>query len=115
MARVQDDGAFSEPFPVANGVKQGCVLTPTLYSIILSAKLSYTFRSADIGVDLRYNTNGSQPLSVPYSRVTALNTTEQTNANEQWSPLHWLHKLWAHHHHKKDRIDPLADSWSTIH
>ena len=26
LARVQNDGEFSDPFPVTNGVKQGCVL-----------------------------------------------------------------------------------------
>ena len=26
LARVQHDGEFSDPFPVTNGVKQGCVL-----------------------------------------------------------------------------------------
>ena len=26
LARVQNDGQFSDPFPVTNGVKQGCVL-----------------------------------------------------------------------------------------
>ena len=30
MARVEDNGETSEPFPVSNGVKQGCVLAPTL-------------------------------------------------------------------------------------
>ena len=30
LARVQNDGEFSDPFPVTNGVKQGCVLAPTL-------------------------------------------------------------------------------------
>ena len=29
QARVQNDGEYSEPFPVTNGVKQGCVITPT--------------------------------------------------------------------------------------
>ena len=28
LARVQNDGEFSDPFPVTNGVKQGCVLGP---------------------------------------------------------------------------------------
>ena len=32
QARVQNDGEFSEPFEVTNGVKQGCVLAPTLFS-----------------------------------------------------------------------------------
>ena len=26
LARVQNDGKFTDPFPVTNGVKQGCVL-----------------------------------------------------------------------------------------
>ena len=29
LARVQNDGEFSDPFPVTNGVKQGCVLAST--------------------------------------------------------------------------------------
>ena len=31
-ARVLDDGQPSEAFPVTSGVKQGCVLAPTLFS-----------------------------------------------------------------------------------
>ena len=31
LARVQNDGKYSETFPVTNGVKQGCVLAPTLF------------------------------------------------------------------------------------
>ncbi|BHF66057.1 hypothetical protein SprV_0200907100 [Sparganum proliferum] len=33
MARVMDNGAVSEAFAVTNGVKQGCVLAPTLFSL----------------------------------------------------------------------------------
>ena len=32
-ARVQNGGDFSDPFPVTNGVKQGYVLAPTLFSM----------------------------------------------------------------------------------
>ena len=32
QAHVQNDGEFSEPFEVMNGVKQGCVIAPTLFS-----------------------------------------------------------------------------------
>ena len=39
QARVQNDGEFSEPFEVTNGVKQGCVLAPTLFSMMFSAML----------------------------------------------------------------------------
>ncbi|BHF58933.1 hypothetical protein SprV_0100188800 [Sparganum proliferum] len=39
MARVTDNGAVSEAFAVSNGVKQGCVLAPTLFSLMPSAAL----------------------------------------------------------------------------
>ena len=31
QAREQNDEEFSEPFEVTNGVKQGCVMAPTLF------------------------------------------------------------------------------------
>ena len=37
QARVQNDGEYSEPFRVTNGVKQGCVMAPTLFSMMFSA------------------------------------------------------------------------------
>lgn len=58
-ARVQDNGEYSKPFPVTNGVKQGCVLAPTLFSMMFSAMLTDAFRDGDIGVGLRYRTDGS--------------------------------------------------------
>ena len=33
LARIQNDGEYSEPFSVTNGVKQGSVLALTLFSI----------------------------------------------------------------------------------
>ena len=38
-------GSTSEPFPVCSGVKQGCVLAPTLFRIFFSLLLSYAFDS----------------------------------------------------------------------
>ena len=57
-ARVQNDGEFSKPFEVSNGVKQGCVLAPTLFSMMFSAMLMDAYRDEDIGVDFRYRTTG---------------------------------------------------------
>ena len=37
------DGATSEPFPVSSGMKQGCVLAPTLLGIFFSMLLQYAF------------------------------------------------------------------------
>ena len=40
LARVQYDGAISDSFPINKGVKQGCVLAPTLFGLYFS----YVFR-----------------------------------------------------------------------
>ena len=54
QASVQDDGKYSKPFPVTNGVKQGCVLAPILFSMMFSAMLTDAFRSGDIGFDYKF-------------------------------------------------------------
>ena len=36
QARVQNDGEFSDAFEVTNGVKQCCVMVPTLLSMMFS-------------------------------------------------------------------------------
>ena len=46
LARVQNDGEFSDPFLVTNGVKQGCVPAPTLFSMF-SAMLTAVFQDGD--------------------------------------------------------------------
>ena len=43
LASVQNDGEFSDPFPVTNGVKQGCVLASTVFSMMLSGMLYRCF------------------------------------------------------------------------
>ncbi|KAI0217907.1 putative aarF domain-containing protein kinase 5 [Lamellibrachia satsuma] len=50
MANVSVGGEVSETFGVTNGVKQGCVLAPTLFSIFLSAMLVEAFRGMGDGV-----------------------------------------------------------------
>ena len=58
QARVQNDGEFSEPFEVTNGVKQGCVLAPTLFSMMFSAMLMDAFQDSDTGFPIRYRFDG---------------------------------------------------------
>ena len=41
LARVQNDGKFSDPFPVSNRVKQKCT---TLFSMMFSAMLTDAFQ-----------------------------------------------------------------------
>ena len=43
QVRFQNDGAYSESFPVTNRVKQGCVMAPTLFSMMFSAMLTDAF------------------------------------------------------------------------
>ena len=50
MANVSVGGEVSEPFSVTNGVKQGCVLAPTLFSIFLSEMLDEAFRDMGDGI-----------------------------------------------------------------
>ena len=52
------DGACSEPFPITSGVKQGCVLAPTLFSIFFSLLLTYAIGSSDDGVYLHTRSDG---------------------------------------------------------
>ena len=54
LARVQNDGEFSDPFPVTNGVKHGCVLASTLFSMMFSAMLTDAFQDGDNGISIRY-------------------------------------------------------------
>ena len=56
-ATVKDNGEFSEPFPVTNGVKQGCVLAPTLFSMLFSAMLTDAFRNENVGIEFHSRTD----------------------------------------------------------
>ena len=58
QARVQDDGEYSEPFLVTNGVKQGCVMAPTLFSMMFSTTLTDAFQDVDAGFQNRYRFDG---------------------------------------------------------
>ncbi|VDM00671.1 unnamed protein product [Schistocephalus solidus] len=53
-ARVTDNGTVSEAFAVTNGVKQGCVLAPTIFSLMFSAMLMDTYRDEQPGIRITY-------------------------------------------------------------
>ncbi|BHF63860.1 hypothetical protein SprV_0200685500 [Sparganum proliferum] len=58
MVRVTDNGAVSEALAVTNGVKLGCVLAPTLFSLMFSAMLMDAYRDERPGISIAYRTDG---------------------------------------------------------
>ena len=59
VARVLNDGGSSESFQVTNGVKQGCVLAPTLFSMMFAAMLMEAFKDSSTGIPIRYRYDGN--------------------------------------------------------
>jgi hypothetical protein len=55
---VQFNGSSSEPFDIRSGVKQGCVLAPTLFGIFFALVLKHAFGSATEGIYLRTRSDG---------------------------------------------------------
>ena len=47
-----------DEFLVTNGVKQGCVLAPTLFSFPFSMMLLSAFKDSDPGIQVTYRTGG---------------------------------------------------------
>ena len=105
LARVQDKGETSDPFPVSNGVKQGCVFAPTLFSLMFSAVLSDAFCDTDVFIGIRYRTDGSLfnlrlQAKTKHSTDTinellfandcALNAASEVKCNTQWICLQML-------------------------
>ena len=56
---AQFDGSSSEPFPIKSGVKQGCVLAPTLLGILFSLLLGYAFKGNEEGAYIHTRSDGS--------------------------------------------------------
>ena len=52
------NGATSEAFPVSSGVKQGCVLAPTLFGVFFSMLLQYAFKDCSEGVYIHTRADG---------------------------------------------------------
>ena len=53
------NGEMSDAFRISSGTKQGCMLAPMLLTIFFSMMLHVAFRECDIGIPIRYRTDGS--------------------------------------------------------
>ena len=51
-------GSKGDELLVTNGVKQGCVLAPTLFSFLFSMILLSAFKDSDPGIQIMYRTDG---------------------------------------------------------
>ena len=58
MARVTENGNVSDPFPVTNGVKQDCILVPTLFNLLFAEVLSAALAKTSVGTTICYRTDG---------------------------------------------------------
>ena len=57
--KVRFVGSSSDSFPITSGVKQGCVLAPTLFGIFFSMLLSHAFDSSTDGIYLHTRSDGN--------------------------------------------------------
>ena len=55
---IMMESIYFEPFPVNDGVKQYCVMAPTLFSVMCSAMLKDAFHDCDAGFPIRYRFDG---------------------------------------------------------
>ncbi|VDM03132.1 unnamed protein product [Schistocephalus solidus] len=74
-ARVTDNGTVSEAFAVTNGVKRGCVLAPTLFSLMFSTMLIDAYRDEQPGIRIAYRTDGHLLNSRRMQAPTRVSTT----------------------------------------
>lgn len=52
MGTVQYNGCMSDTFNIKSGVKQGCVMAPTLFGIFFALLLKHAFKSSTLTPDL---------------------------------------------------------------
>ena len=55
----QYDGSSSDPFPIKSGMKQRCILVPTLFGVFFSLPLGYAFCESEDGIYLHTRSDGN--------------------------------------------------------
>ena len=59
QGQVKHNGSLSDGFLTSNGVKRGCVLAPTLFSIFFSIMFRETKEDLPDGIYIRFRTDGN--------------------------------------------------------
>lgn len=59
LGRAKLSGNLSDSVPVSNGVKQGCILAPTLFSIFFSMMITQAKINIEYGIYVRFRIDGS--------------------------------------------------------
>ena len=82
---VQFNGSFLEPFEIRSGIKQGCVLAPTLFGIFFGLLLKHVFDTTTEGIYLRIRSDGRifKPRP-PQSQDKGTQGSHQGNAVCRW-------------------------------
>ena len=65
--QIRLNGDLPKSFPISKGVKQGCVLAPTLFSISFSTMLK---QSVNCGLTIQYNLLINSPTGVFQNQFT---------------------------------------------
>ena len=78
-ATVCANGLRSDAFSVETGVKQGCVLAPTLFALFLCAMLEVAQRRLKLSVGILYHTDRG---IFNLRRLQVISTTHQTTVVE---------------------------------
>ena len=104
---AQVNGMISEPFPIVNGVKQSCVLAPTLFGIYFSVIL----RKA------KQNANLANPVVGLRNRFDAnLFSTSRLKAKTKTTRLHVCEAFYANDaafcSHSEEQLQSIIDSFS---
>ncbi|BHF80046.1 hypothetical protein SprV_0702317000 [Sparganum proliferum] len=95
MARITDNGAVSAAFAVTNGVKQGCVLAPTLFSLMFTVMLMDAYRDKRPGIRIAYRTDGH---FLNQQRMRIDNHRSRTSLRRRLRPEHHLGRGHATEH-----------------
>ena len=80
---VRFDGNMSEAFNIRSGVKQGCVLAPTLFGIFFSVLLKHAFRTTNAGIFLRSRTDGKLFNIAHYFSILQIENQSQPSSPQR--------------------------------